>query len=194
MTADPLGSPTSGSRGRRFLATLAGTLALGFLALFTLGGALAAPLGMVLAGVIARRRHRPLTRGAGWIGAVLAASVGMAVYTGVAFVRTPPAVRARFQHTVDSISAVQRNAPPPAWIERLAPGAAKAKSSMLTSQMAGSRAFTVWMSVLGEAVLAVWFGTIVGTLGWIAGLLLAYAHSGRWLPTARGARALLDAT
>jgi len=149
---------------------------------------------MLLAGIIARRRHRPLTRGTSWVGAVLTASVAMALYTGIVFVRTPPAAREKFQHTVDSISAVQRNAPPPAWIERLAPGTAKAKSSTLTNKMAGSRAFTIWMSLVGDAVLSIWFGAIVGTLGWAAGLLLAYAFTGRWLPTARAARALLDAT
>jgi hypothetical protein len=194
VTADPPDSPTSGSRGTRLLAAVTGTLALAFFALFTLGGALVAALGMLLAGIIARRRNRPFTRGAGWVGAVLAASVAMAAYTAFAFVRTPPATRARIRHTMDSVSAAQRNAPPPAWIERLAPGTAKAKSSALTNQMAGSRAFTVWMALLGDAVLSIWFGAIVGTLGWAAGLLLAYACNGRWLPNARDARALLDAS
>jgi hypothetical protein len=190
-------APTPGSDGKRLLAAVTGTLALGVSALFTLGGALAGALGMLFADIAAHLHHRALTRGAGWVGAVLTASVAIAAYTGVAFVRTPPETRAKLQLTVDSISAAQRNAPPPAWIERLAPGTAKARSRTLTNQMAGSRAFTVWMSLLGAAVLSILFGTIVGTLGWAAGLLLAYAFTGRWLPTARAARtprALLDAT
>src|SRR5262245_42425885 len=58
-------------------------------AIGTLGTALGAPLAMAVAGWVARRRKRPLTRGVSWIVAVSGSTVACAIFFAVALSLMP---------------------------------------------------------------------------------------------------------
>jgi hypothetical protein len=157
-----------------------GTLALGAAASATWGAALLAPIGMLLAAAVARRRRRPLTRGASWIGAVAAVTAAIIVAVGIVLALTPPGTLAQIQRSADSASAARADRSP-VWVERMKRGAGSAATDTVTARLIRSRAFVVWTGVMGGVLAVSVLGTIIGTLGWVAALPLAYALRGRWL-------------
>jgi predicted PurR-regulated permease PerM len=166
---------------QRAIAGLAGMLMLGVFATFTAGLALAAPIGMLGAGAVARHQRVPLTRGASWLGAAIAVLATLLLLFGAFALLSPPGTFANFRQSYDSVSAASRNTPPPAWIERFAPGASRARSNAVTVGMQNSPAFTLWAAVVGGVLGCSMVAAFVGTLGWAAGLLLAYAMYGSWI-------------
>ena len=81
----------------------------------------------------------------------------------------------------DSSSAVAAKEPPPAWLDRLAPGYRVQQARMAPS----SRAFAVATAIFGVGFALTFFATLYGTLGWGAGMLLGLAIRGSW-PGVRG--------
>jgi hypothetical protein len=171
---------------QRAIAGLAGMLMLGVFATFTMGLALAAPVGMLGAGAVARHQRVPLTRGASWLGAAIAVLATLLLLFGAFAVLSPPGTFANFRQSYDSVSTASRNTPPPAWIERFAPGASRARSNAVTVGMQNSPAFTLWAAVVGGVFGFSALAAFVGTLGWAAGLLLAYAINGSWIGAEAG--------
>jgi hypothetical protein len=166
---------------QRTIAGLAGLLMLGAFAMFTAGLALAAPIGMLGAGAVARHQRVPLTRGASWLGAAIAVLAALLLLFGAFAVFSPRGTFANFRQSYDSVSTASRNAPPPAWIERFVPGASRSRSNAVTVGMQNSPAFTLWAAIVGSVLGFSALAAFVGTLGWAAGLLLAYAMYGQWI-------------
>ncbi len=160
-----------------------GIIGLGLLALvslFTLGMALLTPVGMYVADRVARRDGHRLTRGMSWFGAVLAANLGIMIFGGVALTRLPGGVTGSLQHLADSAAATSKTQKPPDWMERIAPGAS-ARAQATPTPKGLTKAFVLWAAVIGGVIACTFFALIVGTLGWLPSLLLAYAATGRWL-------------
>lgn len=162
----------------RVIACVAGLVLLIGAAFVTLGMALSAPLGILVAHLYQRRRGQRLGAFSSWISAISGVLVALAVAAGVLESRLPPGTWDRVRHAADSASAQAAKEPPPAWLDRLAPGAA---SRYPMSAPPGSRAFNtmtiIWGTVLGVGFL----GSFIGTLGWGGTMLLVYSASGRWL-------------
>jgi len=173
--------PLRSSNARRAIAAIAGAALLVAAAVFTLGLALLAPLGMLGARYVARRQTSALTLGTSWLGASLFAALAVAVIGGVAFSQLSRRTLDTIKHSADSASMAKRP-PPPAWFERIAPGAAERARLAPTGPANLTRAFTIWTFVVGGVFTVTLFGTVIGTAGWLPGLLLAYAFSGRWIP------------
>lgn len=177
--------PSPSSSVVRVAVGIAGVGVLVVAALFTVGGALAAPVGMLAAGLLARRKGNILTRRRSWVGAVVAVSVTIVAASSLVFVVLPSGTFAHIRQTMDSASAASaasRTAPPPAWADRMSGGRARAQSNALAGSPRLSHAIQFWSAAVGISVAVLVLGGAVGTVGWLAGLLLAFAVLGRWLP------------
>jgi hypothetical protein len=162
----------------RIAAGLLGAAALVITAIFTGGGTVAAFLGVVVAAIIARKRRRGLTRRASWLGAVIGSGVAMAVVAAVIFGRLPRGSYAQIQRSADSASA---NSKPPAWLGRIAPNAG-APALKPDPKSGFGKAFQLWATITGGVVALAIFAAIVGSVGWLVTLPLAFAWRGQWLP------------
>ncbi len=121
-TVPPLLTPDATPRGSTVARIAAGFAAAATLiscATFTLGTVLFAPLGVLAARAIARRRGRTLARGAAWLGAVLACFVGVPLVFGLLLTKAPPGTVASVRAAMDSAQTKQKPAQLPDWLERV---------------------------------------------------------------------------
>lgn len=146
----------------------------------TFGGSLVAMLAIGVAWAIARRRGRPLTRGAGWL--VGALTVGTLILAGaaVAMTRVPQATFADFGRAMDSTATAPPPAPPE-WLRKITPPNAQ-RPSPTAEAFVRSRAFTIWTAVMGLVLAAGLLAAYAGSLGWMAAMLVCYGITGDWLP------------
>jgi hypothetical protein len=166
---------------RGFIAIVGATL-LTIVAKYTFGLALLAPIGMIAARYIARRRQSSVTLGTSWLGA--ASSVALSLIAILLFLVTqmPRGTFASIQRGADSVSVASAKTPPPAWLERIAPGtAARARAKPVGPKV--SHAFTIWTMVVGGVFAYTLFAVVIGTAGWVPSLLLSFAFTGRWIPS-----------
>lgn len=167
---------------KAWLATLAGIVfAIGSV-FITFGGSLVATLAIGIAWAIARRKGRPLTRGAGWL--VGSATVGTLILAGaaVAMTRVPKATFADFSRAMDS-TAKAPPPPPPEWLRRITPPNAQ-RPSPVADAFVRSHAFTIWTAVMGIVLGAGLLAAYAGSLGWVAAMLICYGMTGDWLARA----------
>jgi hypothetical protein len=174
------------SIGRRVVAGFGGLVALAVTALVTAGGALAVPIGMVLAAAVARRRSRPLSGLGSWLGAVLAAGVFVVGLSTILIANLPPGTLERVQRSIDSVSAAAADEQPPEWLQRVSPRAAAAAKPLPKGSTA-ERAVNLWATLTGAVFAWALISALIGTVGWLASLPLAYAVSGQWLLGRRSA-------
>ncbi len=161
---------------KQIAAGVVGIIALGVAARYTFGGVLIAPLGMTIASWFARRRGRQLSRSASWVAAVVAPGVVMLVLAGFAATQMPAGSWSKIQKVADS-TKVHRQ-PPPAWLERIAPGSTARANAQ---QVSLGPAATVWFALVGAMFGVGMVSGLVGTAGWLATMPLAYAITGRWI-------------
>jgi len=162
--------------GKQIIAGVGGTLALAVAARYTFGGALIAASGMAIAGLIARRRRRPLSRPGSWVGAVAAVAVALVLLVGGGLTMAPKGTLSGIKRAMDTTKVEQK--PPPAWLERLAPGAA-ARANRPPIQL--GEGFEIWALVMGSLIGIGMLAGFVGSVGWVASLPLAYAITGHWI-------------
>jgi len=142
----------------------------------SLGAVVLAPVGMAVAAYVQRRRGQPLTSGGHWIAAFASMAIVILIAAGVLLSLTPKGTVANVMHAADSTSAVAAKQPPPAWLERLAPGYRVQQARMEPS----SRLIAILTAIFGVGFAVTAFATLYGTLGWGAGMLLGLAVHGRW--------------
>jgi hypothetical protein len=164
---------------KRIVAGVAGLAALLLAASFTFGGALVAAIGIGVGSAIARERGRRLTRASSWTAAVVAVGVVVIGFFGVEGARLDAGAVRRFRQTMDSSES--HRPPPPAWLERIAPGAAARASARGPTDPTVETAFGVWAIVVGTAFAGGMMACLIGTVGWLATLPLGYALTGRWI-------------
>lgn len=164
-------SPRGGAVARAG-AGLLGLAALLSAGLFTLGTAIAAPLGVLLVWWLAKRSGRSLSRPVSWMGAVGASTLAIALGFAFIFAKLPEGEMDRVIAEAQSAEAP----PPPAWVEKIAPG-----YSQRNAKMARSTPITVTSMIIGVVFATTMFGTLAGSAGWGATLLLGYAGTGRWI-------------
>ena len=172
MTSPAIGRA---SDRRRIVAAVVGVAALAFAARFTVGGAVLAPVGIFVAWLVTRRGNRRLSRPWSWFAAVAAVEIALLGAGGYAAMHAPPGTLSQIQHATDS---AQANATPPAWMERIAPGST-ARARAQSGSVSG--AFSVWALVVGGMIVSGMIAMVVGTVGWLATLPIAFAITGRWI-------------
>ena len=157
----------------RILSGLGGALLLVVGGIISLGTALAAPIAMLLVRARARRKGRAFSRLTSWVAAAAGSSVATAIAMGIIFAGKPAGTFARMEARDDSVRA-EHLAHPPAWLSRLAPAAGTPFDPGTTSIMR-SRWTHRYFQLLGASAICAAFGSLSGTLGWVATLLLGYA-------------------
>jgi hypothetical protein len=160
----------------RLAAFVAGAVLLVGGVVVSLGGILLAPIGMAVAAYVQRRRGHSLTRGGHWIAACSSMAIAILIAAGALLSMTPKGTVANVVHAADSSSAVAAKQPPPAWLERIAPGYRVQQARMEPS----SRLIAVLSAIFGIGFAVTFFATVYGSLGWGAGMLLGLAAQGRW--------------
>jgi hypothetical protein len=167
----------------RIVAALLGIAALVVTAILTGGGTFCAFLGVFVAAIIASRKRRRLSRRASWLGAVAGSAIALAGFGVFAFRALPPGTYSQIQRSSDSASATAK---PPAWLERVAPGTGARMARKPSMPTGVARAFQLWASITGAVIGLVIVAAIVGTVGWLVTLPLAFAWRGQWLPWVGG--------
>jgi hypothetical protein len=162
----------------RIVAALLGAVALIITAILTGGGALGAFLGVVAAAMIARKQRRGLSRRASWVGAVAGSAVVLVGLSAWMFSALPRGSYAQIQRSADSASA---NSKPPAWLGRVAPNAG-APALKPDPKSGLGKGFQLWATITGGVMALAMFAAIVGSVGWLVTLPLAFAWRGQWLP------------
>jgi len=172
-------TPRAGTTSR-VASGLGGALVLLLSAFFTVGTSLAAPLGVLVARAWARRKQRPLTGGASWIGAVTASSLAVVALFALLAGLVPPG---SFRQSLNAVAAArtQPSAKPPGWLAKVFPEAAD-RPNPAVERILGSPLFLAYFSLLGAAIACLFLGSIAGTAGWVGTLLLGYALTGRGPP------------
>ena len=183
----PIGSfgppaPRTAGAPMRVAMGVCGVLLLFAMTVATSGGALVGAFGILVASAIAARRHRPLTRFGSWLGAAGAVAIALVGAAAIGFASLPAGTVARLQRSMDSVSTTRKQPPPPAWVEKIAPGTtASSKMQPQVLSPGAFRAISIWGAVVGGTFAGGMISAVVGTLGWLPGLLLALAFTGRWI-------------
>jgi hypothetical protein len=178
MTAPSSIAPPRAGVVRRFLAASAGAIVLIVSATFTLGTVLAAPLGVLVARAIARRRGARLSLAAAWAGAVLGCFVAVPIAFGALLAAAPPGTVATIRSAMDSAKVEQKPAELPEWLQRVTPPGTQ-RQSAATEKLFNQGPFVVFFGVMGALMACSVFATIAGSVGWVSSLLLGYAITGR---------------
>jgi hypothetical protein len=104
--------------------------------------------------------------------------LGLASMSGV--------TRGKFFVAFDSATVASKKTPPPAWMERIAPGAdATSRAQQAALGPTITRGLAIWGAAMGGILALAIISSMIGTLGWAAGLLLAFAFTGRWIAGSR---------
>ena len=160
---------------KRLLLGVAGALILALAGLFTLGTALAAPLGILAARWWTRSRGRVLTPFRSWLAAAVACGIAIGAAYTVAIVRSPDTTLQHFRETAARREAAPMP-PPPTWVSRFFPQATT-RPDPVTERIVKSRAFTLYFGIMGAVLAVAIFGALVGSLGWAGTVLLIRAFS-----------------
>jgi ABC-type dipeptide/oligopeptide/nickel transport system permease component len=145
-------------------------------ALFTLGASLAAPIGILVAQRRARRKGRPLTRGAAWLSAVFASIITVALGLIVLVAFTPASAWREIQKGTAEARVAQDTLHSPAWITKVFPRTAQSDS--VAQKVANSPGFLLVVFAVGVLFTCAFFGALGGTAGWMGSVLLSYAFWG----------------
>jgi len=156
----------------RVLSGVAGLVVLLGSALFTLGSALAAPLGMFVALRRARRKGRPLTRGASWFSAIIASTIMLFVGLIVLFSFLPRSAWQEMQQGATEARVNPDTANMPAWMKSMP---RSAQSDSMANKLETNPGFVLVAFALGIAFTCIFLGAIGGTTGWIGAVLLRFA-------------------
>lgn len=159
----------------RIAAFLGGIVVLALGSVISVGAALLAPIGLLIAGRVLKSRGGALTFWSSWVVAACSVGLGIIVGAGVVAVKMPNGTLQQMRHSYDSSTAQAAKVPPPKWLERIAPGSAAG-----TAQPK-SRAMQTGLLAFGGMMTFSLMGALVGSLGWAGALMLAFAVQGRWI-------------
>jgi hypothetical protein len=176
----------------RAFALLGGLALLALAAKVTFGFALAAPVGMLIAAVVLRRRKRPYARGSGWVGAVVATSLTLGVALTLALRRVSHGTFEKAHR--EAIAERQRHPPTvPRVLRRIAPPSPADPLIQAKTDSLMSNPGVFWtLTVLASLMACGFAGAIAGSMGWACSTLVAFGILGRW-PGARRAPPADDA-
>ena len=166
----------------RVLAFVAALIVLVVGALFSAGAVFAAPVGMAIGTWLWRRRGKRLPAVGHWAAAMCGVIAATALYAGLISLLVPSGTWKQIQHAADSAQTASARTPPPAWLDRIAPGMAQQEAARRANQ--SERAQSLGIAV-GLGFTAIFFGVLFGTIGWAGGMLLGLSVNGRW-PGAAG--------
>jgi hypothetical protein len=143
------------------------------------GTVLLAAIGMWVFAVLRRRAGRPATRTSSWLAANATAAVVIGCAALFVISRMPAGTTHKAIAAMDSASATAPKQPPPAWLERISPGATARASAPQPAFMRASGVRTAMM-IWGLAMAVMFAALLYGTLGWVGGMFAGLAIDGHW--------------
>ena len=170
------------STGARVGTAIAGVVTTAVAALFSLGAAAIAVVGMCIGYVVMKRKGRRLTRGLSWVVAVGSVAAVALVLFALFALQAEAGTFNGVKQAMDS-AAAKPPPPPPEWLKKITPPNVQ-RQNELTDKMMRSKAFTVWTMVVGGVFGVGFLATIAGSMGWVGGFLLLHSATGTWLPRA----------
>jgi len=176
LAPEATAAPHAGAVARVF-AFIAAAIVLLVGTVFSVGAAVAAPVAMAVAAWLWRRRGKRLPAIGHWAAAMCGVVVAVVIYAGLVSALVPSATWTQIQHAADSAQTASSRTPPPAWLDRIAPGMAQQQAASRADQ--SDRAKSMLMA-FGLGMMAIMFGLFFGTIGWVAGMLFGLSVNGRW--------------
>ncbi len=156
----------------RVAAGVGGALVLLVFALFTIGTVLAAPVGVLVAHLVSKRRRRVLTPGRSWMAAAIATALAVIALLVVYVTVISPTALHDFNQA--AAADASKPAPPPDWIARLAPPASR-QPNPVAQRIFHSTVFVDYLMLMALFVMACISGAVIGTVGWAGTEALRYA-------------------
>ena len=177
MSAPTHSGPPTASPAARVAAFLAGLVLALLGVLVSLGTVVFSFASMGIASWMQRRRGKALGPMGNWVASICGVAVVLLMGAGVMWTLMPKGAWQEVKRSMDSTSANTPPTPPPAWLERIAPG-----STQRAAQMNGkpSASMQAGMLIWGAALLVLMMSGFVGSLGWAAGMLFGFSTHGRW--------------
>lgn len=179
--------PSGVAYALRILAGVAGIALLFFSAIVTLGSSLAAPFGIFLGRRLALRKGRPYTGWRSWLAAAAASSLAL-LLTLLIIVSLIPKEEWQLIQQAIAVAQTEQSKQSPAEISKTF------EPDPVTEKVVQSPAFVIVFGAIGLGIGCILFGSIAGTPGWIATLLLSYAIRGRSAPDRQGLSADASST
>ncbi len=177
----PFPSPAPGpSIARRWLVALAGLGLFIIMIVITMGLALAAPIGMAIAGAVQTVRRYTYSATAGWLGAVAACAV-VTLVLSVFVMRHMPA--GSFDAAMQKAMEEQQRHPPPLTrtLQRFSPGGAAAPViQSQTNALMNTPGFRWIIILIGSVMGGSCVGLLIGTPAWGCATLIMFGITGRW--------------
>lgn len=169
--------PSAASPVARVAAFIAGLFLAVCGLLASVGTVLFSFAAMGIASSMKGRQGRVLGPLGKWIASTCGAALVMLLALGATWVLTPRSTWSQMKHVMDSTSTNTPQAPPPAWLEKIAPGTAQRAAQQNAKP---SEALQTGVMMWGVGFMVMFFSGIIGSLGWGAGMLLGFAAKGRW--------------
>jgi hypothetical protein len=116
------------------------------------------------------------------VGALIISAIAVPMVFAWLFAQAPPGTIAAARAAMDSAQAEQKPAEVPEWLRKINPPAAEQQNA-IAEKMMGSTPFMAFTMIFAVVALTALFGTIAGTIGWVASMLFGYAITGHWLPS-----------
>lgn len=171
----PVSNSTSAGMTGRVFAFIGAVVLILVGSLFSLGATLLGPIAMAVGSHVWRQRGRTLSALGHWVAALCGATI-VAVFFGALFASIiPKGSLADARKAADSAQKATAKEPPPAWLERIAPGAAARRATTPLSERA--QTFNL---ALGAAFAMAFFIGFFGTIGWVCGMLIGFGVNGHW--------------
>lgn len=158
----------------RVLAILAAIALLGLVSLASFGTVLLAPLGMLVYAKVQRRRGQPSWSAATWFVAGGSVALGLLIVAGGVASNISSDDLRTVRRAMDSASTSAPQRPSPAWLERMQRTAGGGAIAPVKPVKYGTG-----MMVFGGIFLVNILSALVGTLGWLGGILLWCGITGR---------------
>lgn len=102
--------------------------------------------------------------------------VGMLALMLFTWASLPTGSMEHFQYTADSVSAVNQKKPPPAWVERIAPGTSARAAQGPPTPKSLRTPLLIW----GVGVGILFVAALGGSIAWAGAMLCGFAIRGRW--------------
>jgi hypothetical protein len=157
----------------RAAALVGGIIALLLGAIISLGTAILAVVGVLVAWWFYRRRGERLTRLGSWAAAVGACALGLVLVVGLLYLALPE------DAVSEAVAAAEASdpAPLPAWLERLE---RRPPANTAADKLVNSTPFTVYFGLMGGMIAIAFLASLAGTMGWVGAFLLGFAVKGYW--------------
>jgi hypothetical protein len=145
---------------------------------------------MLIASTIWRHRGSKLSTLGHWVAAACGAAIAFLLFAGMIRSLSSKGSWSQMKQLADSAQKASAKEPPPAWLEKIAPGVAARSAAAKPPSERAQKVTLAFGAAIGLFFVVAFFGS----LGWAGGMLLGYGVNGQWPGTGARAPAANSAT